>query len=204
MAIDVPEDFSSWEIEDSDNRLSVDKNKIAWNNADRTKVRYISIDLGHAKIVDFDHRFDVRLFESFTVSKAHRGLLRFWECRNDWENRIWIFARQDMDNKDKWTIHFEQKSDDNNLWAFESTYRFNLMATYYVKVIRRGNDCRLRVYSDPLHTYLLEDSKDIQGANESYQYIWICSTLCTKKNQANWSSGLIENFRIRSTIKEIE
>ncbi len=201
MVIDTPEDFSSWEVEDSDNRLRVDKNKVEWNHADRTKVRYISMDLGHAEIFDFDHSFDVCLLESFTVSKAHRGLLRFWECRKDWENRIWIFARQDMDKKDKWTIHLEQKSNDNDLWAFESTFRFNLMTTYYVMVARRGNACRLRVYSDLLHTHLLEDSEDIQGVNETYQYVWICSTLCTKKNQANCSSGFIENFQIKPKPK---
>ena len=150
MTIDAPEDFSAWEMEDADSRLSVGKNRIEWKQADRTKVRFVSKDLGPAEIVDFDHRFVVCLFDSFTVSEKHRGLLRFWECRNDWEDRIWVFARQDLDNKKKWTIHFEQKSNDKDLWAFESTYRFSLATTYHVAVTRRGNDCRLKVYSDPL------------------------------------------------------
>jgi len=198
MTIDAPEDFSAWEMEDADSRLSVGKNRIEWKQADRTKVRFVSKDLGAAEIADFDHRFEVCLFDSFTVSEKHRGLLRFWECRNDWEDRIWVFARQDLDNKKKWTIHFEQKSNDKDLWAFESTYRFSLATTYHVSVTRRGNDFRLKVYSDPLQDHLVEDSNNIGGADERYRYVWICSTLCTKNNQANCSSGFIENFRLGS------
>ena len=115
MAMIITEDFSSWVAEDSDNRLSVGKNKVQWNHADRTKVRYISNDLGRGSIADFEHTFDVRMSEAFAASKDHRGLLRFWECRNDWDNRIWIYARVYTDFINKWTIHFEQKNDNNDL-----------------------------------------------------------------------------------------
>jgi hypothetical protein len=100
-----------------------------------------------------------------------------------------------MEPDDEWTMHLEHKSGDKDLWAFESTYRFSLNTPYYVSTIRVGNDYRLKVYSDSNYSNLLEDSENIQGASDRYRYIWLSSTLNTKKNQGNRSSGYIQNFQ---------
>ena len=199
----IPEDFSTWEVEDSDDKLSVGGNRVEWNHADRTRVRFVSKNCGREDIGDFDHAFDVNITAAFAASKEHRGLLRFWECRNDWENRIWSYAKGDIDSADKWTIHFEQRNDDIGLWVFNGTRLFGLNTTYYVRVTRTATTCRLRVYADSSHAQLLEDSMGIQGVDKRYQYIWVCSTLRTPKNHENWSTGYIESLRMKP-IKNFE
>lgn len=202
----IPEDFSEWEGEDSDSKLTVVGNRVEWNHADRTRVRFVSKNCGRETIGDFDHAFDVNITGAFAASKDHRGLLRFWECRNDWQSRIWSYAKRESEGADKWTIHFEQRNDDVGLWVFNGTHLFDFNATYYVKITRAAMMCRLQVYSDSSHVHLLEDSAGIQGVDKRYQYVWVCSTLCTPRNQENWSTGYIENLRmkpIKNSVRSI-
>ena len=196
MSEPIVEDFAHWNVDDPDDRLSVYRNTVKWNHADRTKIRYVSKNLGRGNIANFEHTFDIRILEAFVVSKDHRGLLRFWECRNDWDNRIWISAWVNADSVDKWTMQFQQQDGENDHWISSGAYRFDLNVTYYVRITRKGKYCRVKVYSDPSNSILLEDILRVGETDKRYQYIWMCSTLCALKNQENWSSGSVENLRI--------
>jgi hypothetical protein len=192
------ENLASWEVEDSDNRLIISENRVEWNHADRTKVRYISHDIGIGKITDFDHAFELRIKEGVVASEINRGLIRFWECRNDWDNRIWIYGRIHPGTVDKWTIHFEQKDDNKDLWIYRGTRLLDFGTSYYVQITRREKLCRLAVYTDSSRTELLEDSLEIMGVSKNYRYVWLASTLCTKKSQENWSSGYIADVKLNT------
>ena len=51
---------------------------------------------------DFHHRFIVCMEEGYAEDELNRGLLRPWELRRDWVNRVWIYA---LEAADGWTIH---------------------------------------------------------------------------------------------------
>ena len=94
--------------------------------------------------------------------------------------------------KDEWTMHLEHKNNNEDLWAYESTYRFNLNTTYYVNATRAGNDYRLRVYSDPGYNNLLEDSKNIKGAKDRYVPLpTVTLTLLRQQWETHYSVKLI-------------
>lgn len=191
------EDFSTWDVEDPDNRLSVERNRVSWVHADRTRLRYVAKDHGKETIGDFMHEFAVRISDAWTPGGVHTGLLRFWECRNDWGNRIWIYARKTVEDTDKWAIHFEQAKQKRGLWIFNGSHQFDMKSACYVRLDRHGELCRLRVYSDPTWTHLVEDSGDIIGAKDRYRYLRICfSGIRERYNRSNWSTGYIENLQV--------
>jgi hypothetical protein len=54
----------------------------------------------------------------------------------------------------------------------------------------------LRVYSDSSNGEPFEDSGGIEGADTKYRYLWLSSTLRSRRNTGNWSTGYIENLVI--------
>ena len=102
------QDFGTWTIEDPDGRLIVSPRRVLWTHVDRTLFRQVRLELTEGGIADFRHRLGVRISEAQAVSAEHCGLLRLWECRNDWADRIWVYARHDLESPNNWTVHFEQ------------------------------------------------------------------------------------------------
>lgn len=96
--------LQEWFREDIDGSIIVHGNKVRWVKADRSSMRYSGKET--RVIDDFHHRFIVCIEEGYVEDELNRGLLRFWELRCDWDNRIWIYARKITDG---WTIHFEQR-----------------------------------------------------------------------------------------------
>ena len=186
--------LSSWEVEDPDGCLAISARRVSWIRADRTRVRYISKDMG--VVGDFRHVFDVIISEAYTESTQHRGLIRLWELRNDWESRIWIYARQEVDRYNLWTVHFEQRDGKDDLWAFHGSHDLKMGVRYSLEVLRSGGLCALRVYSGSSNGEPLEDSGGIEGADTKYRYLWLSSTLRSRRNTGNWSTGYIENLVI--------
>lgn len=186
--------FNVWELEDEDGCLTISKEQVQWNHADRTKFRHVSFDVGKGEIKDFEISFDIRITAMYTATNEHRGLLRFWEIRNDWDNRLWIYARQVAVDASKWTIHFEQVDSDSEPWVIHGTNQFDLDVDYHIKISRAKDICGLKVYSDSSQETLLEHLSIANAAKIKYRYIWMASTLCTPKNQDNWSTGYVRNL----------
>jgi hypothetical protein len=188
------ENLSLWEVEDTEGCLAISERRVAWIRADRTRVRYISKDLG--VVGDFRHVFDAVISEAFTESAEHRGLIRLWELRNDWDSRTWIYARQKVERPDMWTVHLEQRSGGDDLWAFHGSHLLEMGVRYRLEVSRSGGLCAIRVYSDPSNGEPLEDSGGIEGADTRYRHLWLSSTIMSRRNTGNWSTGYIENLVI--------
>lgn len=184
------EDLATWKIEDPDGKLKVSKRRVVWTRADRTSVRCIYRDLDEG-IGDFEHSFKVRVDEAYVEDGLNRGLIRFWECRNDWESRIWIYGRRTLDDEGKWTVHLEQRRDGEDIWAYHGNHGLDIGENYRVLIRRKGGVCRLLVYSDTVHDAPLEDSGDIRCDDTDYGSIWLVSTITSRRNRGNWSSGSI-------------
>jgi len=186
--------LSSWEVEDSDGCLDISARRVSWIRADRTRVRYISKDMG--VVGDFRHVFDAIISEAFTESAQHRGLIRLWELRKDWESRIWMYARQQADRTKMWTVHLEQREGGDDLWAFHGSHDLEIGVRHRLEVSRIGGLCALRVYSGPSNCEPLEKSGWIGGVDTKYERLWLSSTIRSRRNKGNWSTGYIENLII--------
>ena len=183
-------DLTDWSREDPDGTLTVHSGRVSWMKADRTALRYIGTE---AKIADdFRHRFVACIEEGHVEDELNRGLLRLWELRRDWKNRIWIYARKTASG---WTIHFEQRHQGQNLWAFHGAELFSWGKRYVVELERVGDRHGLRVLGEDSETILL-DSGGIEGVNQPFDRIWIASTIKSRRNNGNWSTGYIENLKI--------
>jgi len=183
-------DFSEWHREDSNGSLTVQRGRVSWVKADRSAVRYIARE---TRVVNsFHHRFTVCIDEGHVEDDLNRGLIRLWELRRDWENRTWIYARK-TDNG--WTIHFEQRHHGQDLWAFHGKEPLEWGRRYHVELSRTDEMHRLRVLDEETEA-LCVDSGEIQGVSQVYTGIWIASTLKSRRNNGNWSTGYIENLTI--------
>lgn len=182
-------DFSEWGIQDSDGVLSTEGGRVSWRHADRTAVRYIGKQ--HNVPDDFVHTFVVCFLEGEVEDEENRGFIRLWEVRNDWENRAWVYARK---NGDGWTIYLEQLSKKVKVMEFEGSARLEFSSRYTVKVSRDWGDYRLVVLDSEGLT--LEDSGDISGVLQGYSQVWLASTIKSRRNNGNWSTGYIEGLSL--------
>jgi len=184
-------DFSDWSIQDDDGVLSIDEGRVSWHQADRTAVRYIEKQYNVPS--DFVHSFVVCFLEGEVEDEENRGFIRLWEIRNDWENRAWVYARK---NGDGWTIYLEQLSKRVKVMAFEGSARLEFGSRYTVKVSKDWGDYRLVVMDDEGLT--VEESGDVSGVLEGYSHVWLASTIKSRRNNGNWSTGYIEGLTMSS------
>ena len=189
-----PVDFQTWTVDDPDGRLVIGGTIVLWSHADRTLFRQVRLEVAEASIADFRHRLEVQVSAAYAVSAEHCGLLRLWECRNNWVSRMWIYARHDVECTNSWTIHFEQKDESYGEWKWHGRVRLDLGSTYSVALNRTNRYCRLQVSAPDSLEESLEDSGNIRCADTPYREVWVCSTLRTPYNNGNWSSGFIENL----------
>jgi hypothetical protein len=183
-------DLSDWHVEDIDGTLSVQGSRVSWKDADRSTVRYIGKE---SRITDdYHHRFTVCIEEGHVEDEQNRGLLRLWELRRDWENRIWIYARKTSAG---WTIHFEQRHQGLDLWAFHGEKPLEWGRRYTVELSRTDKIHRLRVLDEETEAPCV-DTREIRGVTQIYTGIWIASTIKSRRNNGNWSTGYIESLMI--------
>jgi hypothetical protein len=45
---------------------------------------------------------------------------------------------------------------------------------------------------------IAEDSQEVEGVPQSYGYVWLASTIKSRRNNGNWSTGYVENFTMAS------
>ena len=181
--------FADWCIQDHDGRIKVEEGKVSWHKADRTSVRYIGKQIDVSG--DFFHSFVVCFLEGEVEDENNQGFIRLWEVRNNWENRTWNYARK---NGCGWTIYFEQLSNIDEVFAFQASSQLHFNNRYTVKISRIGDNYRLVVED---HTGLIvEDSGEIDGDASTYEWVWLASTIKSRRNNGNWSSGYIENLTI--------
>ncbi len=183
-------DLSGWSREDPDGSLTVNDGRVSWVKADRTNVRYIGRETG--VVGDFRHCFVVCIEECHVEDELNRGLLRLWELRIDGANLLWANARKTPDG---WTIHFQHRHEGQALWVYDSTESLTLVHRYAVEVQRTGNQHRLRVLNEETDAVYV-DSGEIQGLKLHFPSVRFASTIVSRRNNGNWSTGYIENLRI--------
>jgi hypothetical protein len=182
--------LQEWFREDIDGSIIVHGNKVRWVKADRSSMRYIGKET--RVIDDFHHRFIVCIEEGYVEDELNRGLLRFWELRCDWDNRIWIYARKITDG---WTIHFEQRYLGRDLWAFHGDEPLFWGQRYVVELDRVRDQYQLRMLSEDSKIAYV-DTGGIRGINQSFNWLWIASTIKSRRNNGNWSTGYIEKLKM--------
>lgn len=183
-------DLGGWSREDPDGSLIVQGGRVSWVKADRTTVRYVGRETG--VVGDFRHCFVVCIEECHVEDELNRGLLRLWELRIDGANLLWANARKTPDG---WTIHFQHRHEGQALWVYDSTESLTLVHRYAVEVQRTGNQHRLRVLNEETDAVYV-DSGEIQGLKLPFPWVRVASTIVSRRNNGNWSTGYIENLRI--------
>ena len=189
--------LSEWFQEDPDGSISVRGDRVNWVKADRSVVRYVGRE---TRVTDeFHHRFVVCMEEGHVEDELNRGLLRLWELRCDWDNRIWIYVRKTAEG---WTIHYEQRYRGRDLWAFHGVESFSWGQRFVVELDRVGDRHRLRVLSEDGETVFV-DTGDIEGVNQPFDWLWIASTIKSRRNNGNWSTGYIESLIMMTSDHQI-
>jgi hypothetical protein len=183
--------FKEWNVVDLDGVLTVQEKRVSWFKADRSAVRYIGKEMSvHG---DFEHSFIVCIMDSYVEDELNRGLLRLWEIRKDWDNRIWIYVRK---KGNCWTIHYEQRDNGVDLWAFHSNETFIMDQRYIVEICREGINYNLTVLD--LDGTIFVDSGMIEGVSQEYELVWLASTINSRRNKGNWSIGYIESMSMQN------
>jgi hypothetical protein len=185
--------FNDWCIQDLDCSIRVEGGIVSWFKADRTAVRFIGKQIEVSG--DFLHSFVVCFVEGEVEDEQNQGFIRLWEIRNNWNNRIWIYSRK---NGNGWTIHFEQVNRKDEVFAYQGSSKLNFNNRYTVKISRVGGNYRLVVKD--CAGYIVEDSKEVEGVNQSYRFVWLASTLKSRRNNGNWSTGYIEKLTITGPL----
>ena len=181
-------DFGEWVLDDLDGCIKVQRDRVSWVKADRHAVRYIG---KKTSIGDFQHSFIVCFEDAYVEDELNRGLIRLWEIRNDWENRAWIYARKTGMG---WTIHFEQKYKGDDLGAYHSERLLVFGQRYVVEPSRIGDRYHLKVLRED--SSVLVDMGWIDGVEQVYDWIWLASTIKSRRNNKNWSTGYIESIQM--------
>ena len=182
-------DFTNWYQENQDGVLAVHGSRVYWKKANRTALRYIGMELETAS--NYSHRFTVCIEEGYVEDELNRGLIRLWELRCDWDNRVWIYARKENAG---WTIHYEQRHQGQNIWDFNGDEPLIWGKMYVVELKRIGNLYGLKVLDEKTGIKLVECT--IEGVNQSYNQIWIASTIKSRRNNCNFSTGYIEELAL--------
>ena len=182
-----------WKIDAQDGSITIRDKQIHWVHTDRNQVRCVS----NEKMIkgDFTHSFVVCLKEGYIEDQKNRGLIRLWEIRNDWDNRVWVYVRLTMNG---WTIHSEQRNMTKDIWAYHGNHVFPFGDRFIVKMMRDNECYRLQVIEEQTKM-VLEDSKWINGINTTFNWIWLVSSIRSRRNNDNWSTGYIENFCINNS-----
>lgn len=175
--------------------MNVQGCRVSWERADRTTVRYVGRKTGTAG--DFRHRFVVIIDECHVEDELNRGLLRLWELRIDGANLLWTNARKAPGG---WTIHFQQRHEERGLWVYDGTEPLALGRRYVVEVQRTGDRHRLRVLDEETGAVYV-DTGEIQGLIRPFCWIRVASTIVSRRNNGNWSTGYIENLEISPDLK---
>jgi hypothetical protein len=183
-------DLGEWSREDPDGSITVQNGRVSWVKADRTTVRYVGKETNI--IDDFQHCFVVRIDEGHVEDELNRGLLRLWELRHDEDNLVWINARKTVGG---WTIHYQQRHQGRILWVYDGMEPLTWGTRYTVRLQRTGNQYRLRVLNEETNA-LHVDTGEIQGVNQPSHWIRVTSTIRSRRNNGNWSTGYIENLRM--------
>ena len=185
-------DLGEWSREDPDGSITVKNGRVSWVKADRTTVRYVSKETYIHN--DFQHSFIVCIDECHVEDELNRGLLRLWELRYDGDNFLWTNARKIPRG---WTIHFQQRHEGQRLWVYDGTEPLALRQKYLIKLQRSGCQHRLRVLNEETNA-LYVDTGEILGFNRPFNWIRIASTIRSRRNNGNWSTGYIENLKMTS------
>lgn len=180
--------LGGWVLEDPDGSMSVQGGRVSWVRADRGSVRYAGMEMRVAD--DFHHRFIVCIEEGHVEDELNRGLIRLWELRRDWDDRIWIYARKAAGG---WTIHQEQRRRGRDLWAFHGAEPLSWGRRYAVELYRRGDMHRLRVLGEGGEAVFV-DTGEVEGVSQSFDWIWVASTIRARRNRGNWSTGYMEGL----------
>ena len=188
-------DLAGWSNEDRDGVLTVQGGRVSWVKADRTTVRYVGMET--ETVGDFRHSFVVCIEECHVDDELNRGLLRLWELRIDKANLLWTNARKTPKG---WTIHFQHRHQGQALWAYDGTESLTLGKRYIVEVQRSGDQHRLWVLDEETDAEYV-DTGEILGLNLAFRWIRVASTIISRRNRGNWSTGYIENLRITPNQK---
>jgi hypothetical protein len=188
-------DLGGWHLEDPDRSYTVNDGRVSWVKADRTTVRYVGMET--TIVGDFRHSFVVRIDECRVEDELNRGLLRLWELRIDAANLLWTNARKTPRG---WTIHFQHRHQGRGLWVYDGSESLSLGQRYKVEVQRIGDQHRLRVFNEETDAEYV-DTGEIQGLNLPFNWIRVASTIISRRNNGNWSTGYIENLKISSNHK---
>jgi hypothetical protein len=183
-------DLGGWSREDPDGSLVVQGSRVGWVKADRIMVRYVGLET--ETVGDFRHSFVVCISECFVEDELNRGLLRLWELRIDRNNLLWANARKVPEG---WTIHFQHRHQGQALWVYDGTEPLNLGQRYIVEVQRSRDHHRQWVLDEETDAVCI-DTGEIQGLNLPFRWVRIASTIISRRNNGNWSTGYIENLKI--------
>lgn len=185
-------DLDGWRIEAPDGSISIQDYRVRWVHADRTMVRYVAKKIEVSG--DFRQSFMVCVEEGYVEDQENRGLIRLWELRNDWNNRVWVYVRK---TDSGCSIHFEQRDNADNLWAYHGSYVFPFGQRVNILLERRSDTYRLRARGAD-NDVIIEDSGWIEGINQVYEWLWLASTIKSRRNNNNWSTGYIEDLNTSS------
>ena len=188
-------DLGGWSREDPDGSLTVNDGRVSWVKADRTAVRYVGKETD--TVGDFRHCFVVCIEECHVEDELNRGLLRLWELRIDGANLLWANARKTPGG---WTIHIQHRHQGRALWVYDGTESLTLGRRYAVEVWRTGDLHRLRVLDEESDAVYV-DSGEILGLNIPFRWVRVASTIISRRNNGNWSTGYIENLQITPNQK---
>ena len=158
--------------------------RLVWERADRTRVRYAE---AHTRVEEgFRHRFTACIEEGWVEDELNRGLIRLWELRRDWGNRVWVYARWEGEG---WSIHMEEAHRGVGLWEFHGGRVFPWGAAVVVEVERGEGGYRLdaRVEGGPE-----EGVGWLEGSGQGFDRVWMASTIKSRRNNHNWSTGYVE------------
>ncbi len=64
-----------------------------------------------------------------------------------------------------------------------------------VELVRVGDRHRLRVLGETNNTVFV-DTGGIEGMNQPFDWLWIASTIKSRRNNGNWSTGYIESLHM--------
>jgi len=193
-------DLTKFTEYDPNNDLTVSKERVTWDTLNRSQDAGLERDYGAGHFGDFVHEFDVYFSSIEAGDLNNRVVIILWYLSvNPWPSStdiLRLYARQKGDLDNRFELVFFQRTGGVNDWVYSGTVTYYTGNVYYFRVERSGSSCRLRVYSDPERTNLLEDSGSITGLTTAYRYLCLSSVRAWAKDPYDWSSGYLEYLNI--------